>query len=152
VRIAITDAASLLDACDHLHDCNFALDSVSFDAESATWSGIFFRPAFDEPSLATVRHGWLRDRTTVPVFEAPLELEGVVGYDLSDRSRIGLYRFNECRVVPGGYEFAFHEEMELLISFRGAPQGLLHDARQTEATESMSSFRARTERLTSAST
>jgi hypothetical protein len=104
VTSAVVDEPSLLGPLDWLHDEIFDLDSVVFDPDAHSWSGVFLTPT-----------------------KQRLSLSNVVGYELHDRSRIARYHFNECRCSPAGCHLLFHEDMDFVLQFDGPPSGSFDD-------------------------
>ena len=129
VTIEIIDEASLLEACDILHDARFDLEKAKPDLQSESWSGVFIREFFEDASLMSERPGIIFTKMTFPMAECSFKLTGIVGCDLQDRSRIGRYTFNECQPLRGSYRFLFSEDMEIVFRFREKPCGRLQDIR-----------------------
>jgi hypothetical protein len=140
MELVITDGATLLAACDALHDDLFDLNSVVFDAGDGSWSVQILRVVHD-PASFEVRPGLVFDRVAAPIFNAVLRLEGVASFEVNDRSRIGSYHFNECRQLDDGYLFVFHEDMEFVVKFQGSPRGLLRDIGPSGRVETWRRFR-----------
>jgi hypothetical protein len=127
VTIDICDETSLLKACDILHDARFDPVNARFDAQTATWTAVFSREFLEDPSLVSKRPGILLTTLTYPMAESIVELRGITSFDTVDRSRIGIYTFDECRVRRGKCRFLFCESMEILVTFREKPSGTLRD-------------------------
>lgn len=131
-RVDITDEASFLKACDCLHDASFDLSAVHLDREAGEWKGIFHREFREdpEPIKRTSRRVLLFFRRyEVPLVESALLLSGVRHVEVTDRSRIGRYTFNEARRHGKAWRMIFCEDMEILVSFGGGPHGVLRDTR-----------------------
>lgn len=97
--------------------------------QKGTWSGVFIREFFEDASLISERRGTIFTTLTYPMAESILELRGITGWDIVDRSRIGTYTFNECQAGRGEYRFLFCEDMEIIVTLREKPSGRLRDVR-----------------------
>ena len=129
VTIEISDETSFLKACDILHDGRFDLGNAEPNMQTGTGRGVFIREFFEDASLMSERPGIIVTKLTFPMAESVLELAGITGWDVRDRSHIGRYTFNECQPVRGKYRLLFCEHMEILLTFRGKPSGRLRDIR-----------------------
>ncbi len=129
VTIEISDETSMFQACDILHDARFDLGNATLDIQNGTWSGVFIREFLEDASLISEHTGIIFTTLAFPMAESVLELRGVTGRDIRDRSHIGTYTFNECQASHGTYRFLFCESMEIVVTFREKPQGRLRDIR-----------------------
>jgi hypothetical protein len=127
VKLVISDAASLVDTCGWLQDARFALPDAVFDEAAHIWRGTFLREGLEDPALLSRREGVVFAKTTYPLVEAVLELEGVRDCVVDDRSRIESYYFRICEPVADGFRLVFAEDMEITLSFDGPPRGSLAD-------------------------
>lgn len=141
VAIQIQDQVSLLEACDILHDARFDLSKAKFDAQTGVWSAVFIREFFEDPALMQEQDRLLVTRFTFPMAECTLELSGLKGCDVQDRSRIGTYTFNECQPSANGYRLVFCENMEIVFTVHGEPKGKLRDVKLLNELGSYWSFR-----------
>ena len=141
VTIEISDQASLLQACDILHDARFDFSQAKFDGQSGTWRAVFIREFFEDPSLMQEHRTFIFARFTFPMAECVLELSEVSGYEVQDRSKIGIFTFNECRPDGDSYRFDFCENMDISFRFHNKPNGRLSDMRLLEEQGSMWAFR-----------
>jgi hypothetical protein len=127
VKLLISDAASLVESCDWLHDARFRLPDAVFDEDARTWRGAFLREGLDDPALLTRRDGVLFAKTTYPMVETILELAGVQTCVVDDRARIGTYSLRSCEPSADGFRLVFAQDMEITLGFDGAPRGCLVD-------------------------
>lgn len=134
MEFSISDEASLFAACDAMHDADFDLDSASFDPSSGTWSIALQRP--DWAQSETTRR-LIFNRSSAPIVNAVLSLEGVRAFTVNDRSRIGTHNFDECRSRGEAYQFVFHTDMDFVLEFDGEPSGSLRDGEPAGRTETM---------------
>jgi hypothetical protein len=141
VTIEISDESSLLKACDILHDARLDLGEAKPNVETGIWKGIFIREFLEDASLMFERPGILFATVTFPMAESVLELAGVTGWDVRDRSHIGRYTFSECQPAGGKYRLLFCEDMEILLTFREKPSGRLRDIRLLDERGSFSAIR-----------
>jgi len=132
MQLLITDSESLMEACFRLGDARFSLPNAVFDEAAGVWRGPFLREEFDEPALTSKREGRVFAKTTYPLYEAILELRGVKACSISDRSHIELYYFRFCEPVGDAVRLVFAEDMEITLTFDGAPRGGLADVRLSE--------------------
>lgn len=141
VTIEISDQATLLKACDLLHDARFDLSQAEFDSQSGTWRAFFIREFFEDPNLRRDHPIFIFTRITFPMAECVLELSGVSGYEVQDRSMIGTFTFNECRLDGTCYRFDFCENMDLSFHFDGKPGGKFKDLKPLDEQGAMWAFR-----------
>jgi hypothetical protein len=127
VKLLISDAASFVGACAWLQDARFDLPDAVLDEAACTWRGTFLREGLEDPVLLSRREGVVFAKTTYPLVEAILELEGVRHCVVHDRSRIESYYFRFCEPVAEGFRLIFAEDMEITLGFDGPPRGSLAD-------------------------
>ena len=137
LMIDICDEASLLEACDLLHDAEFDLEAAEFEEKIGCWTGRFAREFFEDPALIKVRHRFVFTKFTFPLIGSILRLEGVESCEVTDNSRIRWYTFNECRPSGDLYRFIFCQDMEIRMHFRDNPRGLLRDLNVLPRTRSI---------------
>ena len=128
VTIDIKNDESLLEACDILHDAKFDISQLQVDENAGVWRGRFEREFFEDPSLIKHESKFLiLVKGTFPLADSELRLDGVKSYEIQDKSKIGIYTFNECKIVDGVATLFFCEDMKMIVTFRGCPSGSLID-------------------------
>jgi hypothetical protein len=128
IQIEITDHESLMNACDLLHDARFDLAGLEMDREAGSWNASFEREYFEDASLLQSRRRLLLfTKYTFPLVMSKLVLREVASCGIEDKSRIGTYTFNECRLKDKAYELVFCEDMKMTIRFKDRPYGELRD-------------------------
>jgi len=138
VTIEITDDASLLEACDILHDARCDLSTLHVDLENGVWNAIFEREFFEDPGVMTHERKLLVfTKTTFPLAETELTLSGVKSYQIEDRAKIEIFMFNECQIEGNVATLYFCEDMKMTIEFENKPQGKLVDLRLLDKTGNM---------------
>lgn len=138
VTINITDDASLLEACDILHDARFDLSTLHRDRDGSIWKATFEREFFEDPDLMTrERKLFFFTKTTFPMAETELTLTGLKSYRIEDNSRIRFYSFNKCQITGNVATLLFCENMKIIIEFEGRPQGTLVDLQLLDKTGAM---------------
>ena len=142
VRIQIHDDASLLEACDLLHDARCDLSTYKFDEENGIWQATFEREFFEDSNLVKSEPRFIiLKKHTFPLAESVLTIKGVKNCEIRDKSNIGIYTFNECEIKDNIYMFLFCEDMEMLLTFISKPEGSLIDKRLLDTKSSIYSFR-----------
>ncbi|MHC4504978.1 MAG: hypothetical protein ACYTFI_16865, partial [Planctomycetota bacterium] len=132
LQLEIDDEASFLAVCDRLHDASFDLSAMHHDSEAGEWKGLFHRESREDPELIrrTSRRVLLFFRRyDIPLVESELLLSGVRHAEVTDRSKIGRYTFNEARRHGQSWRMVFCEDMEILVTFGAGPRGVLRDTR-----------------------
>ena len=138
VTIDITDDASLLEACDILHDARCDLSTLHVDRDNGVWKATFEREFFEDPSVMThERKLFVFTKTTFPLAETELTLGGIKSYEIEDKARIEIFTFNECRIEKNVATLYFCEDMKMTIEFNERPQGKLVDLSLLDKTGSM---------------
>ena len=138
VTIDITDKASLLEACDILHDARCDLSTLHVDLDNGVWKATFEREFFEDPSVMThKRKLFVFTKTTFPLAETELTLSGVKSYEIKDKARIAIFTFNECQIEKNVASLYFCEDMKMTIEFNDRPQGKLVDHKLLDKTGSM---------------
>jgi hypothetical protein len=128
VQIEIGDHESLMKACDLLHDARFDLAGLEMDQEAGSWNASFEREYFEDAGLLLSRRRLLVfTKYTFPFVMSRLVLREVASCGIEDKSRIGTYTFNECRLKDKAYELVFCEDMKMTIQFKDRPCGELRD-------------------------
>ena len=142
IQIDIRDKASLLKACDLLHDAKFDMDLSKWDNESGVWSACFEREFFEDKRLCSLDKDWIvLKKYSFPLCDTFLELRNVKTLTCIDKSRIGIYTFNECVPNDGGYDFYFCEDMTISLRFAGSPSGIFRDRKLLDTRGAFWSFR-----------
>ncbi len=130
ITIDITDDASLLEACDFLHDARCNLSTLQIDQANGTWKARFEREFFEDPSVMThERKFFVFTKTTFPLVESELTFKGFSRCQIDDKSRIEIFTFNECRIDKNIATLHFCEDMRITVEFVDKPQGKLADLR-----------------------
>lgn len=138
VTIEITNAASLLDACDILHDARCDLSTLQVDLDRGVWQARFEREFFEDPDAMTHERKLLFfTKTTFPIAETELTLKGLKRYRIEDKAHIGIFMFNECQIKGDVATLLFCENMRMILEFESGPHGRLVDLRLLEKTGSM---------------
>ncbi len=138
VTIDITDAASLLDACDILHDSRCDLSTLHVDLDAGVWRARFEREFFEDPDVMTHERKLLFFvKSTFPMAETELTLTGVKSYRIEDNAGIEIFMFNECQIESNVATLLFCEDMKMILEFENTPSGKLVDLRLLEKTGSM---------------
>ena len=141
-KIEISDDKSLHEACDLLHDARCDLSTLDVDKEQGTWLAKFQREFFEDPALMThKRRFFFFTKSSFPLAETELRLEGIIGYEILDKSHIGVYVFNECQKSNNLCRLLFCEDMEMIITFENKPRGSLTDLRLLDEQGSYYSLR-----------
>lgn len=142
VRIEIRDNDSLLEACDILHDARFDLSTLHVDEEGGVWNGRFEREFFEDPGLMNYQPKlFIFDKATFPLADSELTLNGIKSYSIEDKSRIGIYHFNECEITGEVVTLLFCEDMKMILTFQDKPQGRLVDHKLLDKMGSFYLFR-----------
>ena len=142
VRIEIRDNDSLLEACDILHDARFNLSTLHVDEEIGVWNGRFEREFFEDPGLMNYQTKlFIFEKATFPLADSELTLNGIKSYIIEDRSRIGIYHFNECEIAGEAVTLLFSEDMKMILTFQDKRQGRLVDHKLLDKTGSFYLFR-----------
>ncbi len=130
LSIDITDEASLLDACDYLHDATFTLSEAQYDQEARRWHATFVREFYEDPNLIEYRPAWLVfTRCIFPMVESILTLEGIEACEVVDNPQIDTFIFNECLAEGGRYVCLSCTGDEVSFVFSSEPKGTLRDVR-----------------------
>ncbi len=128
VRLDIKDRASLMEACELLHDARCCLSTVEFDRNVGSWKASFDREFLEDPDLIESQPRLLIfAKRTYPFVSSEFVLKGLASYDLADNADIGTYTFNVCRIIGSSYEFWFNEGMKMILRFKDKPRGELRD-------------------------
>ncbi|MHC4642590.1 MAG: hypothetical protein ACYS32_13170 [Planctomycetota bacterium] len=142
VRIEIRDNDSLLEACDILHDARFDLSTLHVGEEVGVWNGRFEREFFEDPSLMNYQPKlFIFVKATFPLADSELTFNGITSYSIEDKSRIGIYHFNECKITGEFVTLLFCEDMKMILTFKDKPQGRLVDHKLMDKTGSIYLFR-----------
>jgi hypothetical protein len=138
VTIDITDEASLLNACDILHDSRCDLSTLHVDLSRGTWNAKFEREFFEDPdAMKHERKLLFFIKTTFPMAETELTLTGLKSYRIEDNADIGIFMFNECQINGSIATLLFCENMKMILEFESKPQGKLIDVKLLDKTGSM---------------
>jgi hypothetical protein len=128
VQIEIGDHDSLMKACDLLHDARCDLSALKQDQGIGSWKASFEREFLEDPDLIhSARRLFIFTKYTFPLISSRLTLQDVAFYEIEDRSKIGTYIFDECRLNGDVYEFRFCEDMRMIFRFHDEPHGELRD-------------------------
>ena len=138
VTIDITDTASLLDACDILHDARCDLSTLHVDLDEGVWRARFEREFTEDPdAMVHERRLLFFVKSTFPMAETELTLTGVKGYRIEDNAGIEIFMFDECQIESNVATLLFCEDMKMILEFDDNPRGRLVDLRLLGKTGSM---------------
>jgi len=138
VTIDIGDDASLLDACDILHDARCDLAHLEVDLDNGIWKARFQREFFEDPDLMTHERKLLFFvKSTFPMADTEFTLTGLKNYRIEDNANIGVFTFNEVQIAGNVARLLFCEDMRMIVEFEGPPQGKLVDLRLLDKRGSM---------------
>ncbi len=133
VKIEINDFESLLKACDLLHDARCELSLLQFNETEGILKARFEREFFEDKELIktkSILFGFAK--TTYPVAGSELILKGIKSFKTDDKSQVGKYTFNECKVTGNTITLSFCEDMNIILSFIDRPNGSLTDHKLLE--------------------
>ncbi len=131
VTIDITDTASLLDACDILHDSQCDLSTFHVDLDKGVWRARFEREFTEDPdAMVHKRRLLFFVKSTFPIAETELTLTGVKSCQIEGNLKIEpIAFFNECQIDNNIATLLFCENLKMVLEFDGAPCGRLVDLR-----------------------
>jgi len=128
VQLEIRDHDSLMKACDLLHDARCDVSTIALDRSAGSWTALFRREFFEDPELMQAEPRlFILTKHTFPLVSSQLTLHDFTSYEIEDRSHIGTYMFNECRLIGDTYHLWFCEDMRIILRFRDKPHGELRD-------------------------
>ena len=97
-----------------LHDCPFDLDDARFDEQAAKWTGRFFRPVSENPSvIERTKSRFVFSRYRMPVVLASMGVSGVQQVQLVHDQGIGWYTLNRIKRTADGISIDFCEALRI---------------------------------------
>ncbi len=142
IAFDIEDNASLLEACDLLHDARFDLSTLQVDINAGIWKAGFEREFTEDETL--LKHElkmFIFEKTTFPLADSELILTGIRNYIIEDKSGIEIYQFVECRIAGFAATLFFAENMKIILEFQNKPNGSFIDHRLLNKEASVYCFR-----------
>lgn len=137
-KINITDNASLLEACDVLHDALFESSSLELDMDRGVWKARFEREPFEDPGLMThERKLFFFVKSTFPIVQTELTITGLKSYRVEGYGKSEVFFFYECRIDGKIATLLFSGNMKMILEFEDMPRGLLFDLRLLDKTGTM---------------
>jgi hypothetical protein len=116
----ISSFEELNEVMSNLHDCPFDLDPAKFNGITKTWTGVFLRPAWEDPRAEHRGLSLLYVRSRLPVVEATLTLSGVMDQSIVDDQGIGQYSFNEIQRIGNDVRLRYNEAMYVDLYLAGS--------------------------------
>jgi len=138
IAIDIVDEQTLLKACDLLHDAKFDKSDMQIDRDAGVLTAIFEREFFEDPDLMQhERKWWFFIKTTFPIAKTQLTLRDISSIKEEDKSKIGKYMFNECKMKNNIATLWFCEDMKIIVEFNDKPRGKFADIELLDKTGNM---------------